>query len=319
MTGDLLHVSVAVPVYNEVECLEELYQRLVATLDAAGIGFELVLADDGSTDGTRDLIRTLAGQDPRVKAVMLSRNFGHTPAYMAALEHTTGAWVVVMDGDLQDEPELIPRLLELARDGHDVVYAVKASRQEGRLMRAAFSAYYRLAGHVSSVPQPAHAGPFCLMSRQVVEEIQRLPERNVFFPGIRSFVGFRQTGLPVRRPARSHGRSRIQLGRRIVGALDGILAFSNVPLRLSAWMGLVVAGLAGLLGVMFVVLRAFTDVAVPGFTALVTVLLFLGGVQLLSLGILGEYLGRIYEEVPATSSASGSTSRPTRVGGVTRT
>ena len=289
-------LSVAVPAYNEAQCLPELYDRVAAVAERAGLAWELVVADDGSTDGTRDLLRQMAARDPRVKPVMLSRNFGHTPAYLAAMEHTTGDWVVVMDSDLQDEPEVIPDMLAIARTGLDVVYAIKAKRQEGVLMRAAFSLYYRLAGRLSAVPQPAHAGPFCLMSRRVVEEIRRLPERNIFFPGVRSYVGFRQAGIQVERPARADA-SRIRLGRRIAGAIDGILAFSNVPLRLSSWIGMVVAAASGILGLVFIYYRLFTDTAVEGFTAMVTILLFLGGVQLLTLGILGEYIGRVYEEV----------------------
>ncbi len=291
-------ISIAVPAYNEAETLPVLYRRVQETMEAHDLAWELVVADDGSQDGTRQLLREMASRDQRVRAVLLSRNFGHTPAYLAALEHTRGEWVVVMDGDLQDEPEVIPRLLQTARGGgYDVVYAVKTRRQEGALMRLAFSAYYKLAGRVSTVPQPAHAGPFCLMSRRVVQEVARLQERNIFFPGVRSYVGFRQAGVEIERPARAAGRSRISLGRRIVGGLDGIFAFSNVPLRLAAWMGLIVAVLAGALGLMFVYFKIFTEVKVQGFTALVTILLFLGGVQLLSLGIIGEYLGRVYNEV----------------------
>ncbi len=289
-------LSVAVPAYNEAQCLPELYDRVAAVAERAGLAWELVVADDGSTDGTRELLRQMAERDPRVKPVMLSRNFGHTPAYLAAMEHATGDWVVVMDSDLQDEPEVIPDMLAIARTGLDVVYAIKAKRQEGVLMRAAFSLYYRLAGRMSAVPQPAHAGPFCLMSRRVVEEIRRLPERNVFFPGVRSYVGFRQAGIQVERPARADA-SRIRLGRRVAGAIDGILAFSNVPLRVSSWIGMVVAAASGILGLVFIYYRLFTDTAVEGFTAMVTILLFLGGVQLLTLGILGEYIGRVYEEV----------------------
>lgn len=289
-------LSVAVPAYNEAQCLPELYARVAAVAERAGLAWELVVADDGSTDGTRELLRQMAARDPRVKPVMLSRNFGHTPAYLAAMEHTTGDWVVVMDSDLQDEPEVIPDMLAIARTGLDVVYAIKAKRQEGVLMRAAFSLYYRLAGRLSAVPQPAHAGPFCLMSRRVVEEIRRLPERNMFFPGVRSYVGFRQAGIQVERPARADA-SRIRLGRRIAGAIDGILAFSNVPLRVSSWIGMVVAAASGILGLVFIYYRLFTDTAVEGFTAMVTILLFLGGVQLLTLGVLGEYIGRVYEEV----------------------
>jgi polyisoprenyl-phosphate glycosyltransferase len=297
MPASVPEISVAVPAYNEEGCLPELYRRVRETMERAGLDWELVIADDGSEDRTREIIRDLGERDPRVKGVFLSRNFGHTPAYMASMEHARGDWVVVMDGDLQDEPEVIPNLLARAREGYDVVYVVKGKRQEGPAMRMAFSGYYRVAKHLSSVPQPAHAGPFCLMSRRVVEEIRRIPERSVFFPGIRAYVGFRQTGVEVSRPARADGASRIRLAKRIVGALDGIFAFSQVPLRLATYLGAFTALLAGVLGVVFLYLGAFTDVPVAGWTSLITVILFLGGVQLLTLGILGEYLGRVYEEV----------------------
>lgn len=262
-----------------------------------GVDWELVIADDGSTDGTRDYLRGLASRDDRVKAVLLSRRFGHTPAYVAALEHARGDWIVVMDSDLQDEPEVIPRMLELADRGNDVVYAVKGKRPEGPLMRAAFSFYYRLAGRVSEIPQPAHAGPFCLMHRRVVDAISALPERSLFFPGVRAYVGFRQTGVVVDRPHRAGGDSRIPLRRRIAGALDGIFAFSTVPLRIAAWLGFGVAALSAVLELFFVYSKLFTDIPIAGFTALITAILFVGGIQLLAIGIIGEYLGRVYEEV----------------------
>lgn len=259
--------------------------------------WEWVVIDDGSTDGTRELLKELAAKDQRVKVVLLSRNFGHTPAYLASLEHATGQWVVLMDSDLQDEPEVVPRMLERAEAGHDVVYAVKEKRPEGPLWRAAFSLYYRLAGRMSEVDQPRHAGPFCLLSRRVVDQITALPERNVFFPGVRAYVGFRQTGVPVERPARVGGRSRIPLRRRVSGALDGLLAFSTTPLRFAAWLGVVVASLTAVIELFFIGFKLFADVSVPGFTALITLILFLGGVQLLTVGVIGEYLGRVYDEV----------------------
>jgi glycosyltransferase involved in cell wall biosynthesis len=295
--GSRVELSIAAPACNEIEALPELRRRLGEVLDPLGSDWELVIADDGSTDGTREWLRSQAEHDPRLRAVLLSRNFGHTPGYLAALEHTSGRYTVVMDSDLQDEPELIPAMLDKASEGFDVVYAIKARRHEGLLMRLAFSLYYRLAGRISTVPQPSHAGPFCLMSRRVVEEIVALPERHMFFPGVRAYVGFPQAGFPVDRPARSDGTSRITLHRRISGALDGIIAFSHAPLRMASWVGLIVAAGAAVLVFVLLYLRLFTDNQTPGLTAILTVLLFLGGVQLLSLGILGEYVGRVYDEV----------------------
>jgi polyisoprenyl-phosphate glycosyltransferase len=290
-------LSVAAPAYNEIKALPELRRRLQEALDPLDLEWELVIADDGSTDGTREWLREQASRDPHLRAALLSRNFGHTPGYLAALEHSSGQYTVLMDADLQDEPELIPRMLDKASEGFDVVYAIKAHRHEGPLWRLAFSLYYGLAGRISTVPQPSHAGPFCLMSRRVVEEIQTLPERNMFFPGVRSYIGFPQTGIPVDRPLRSTGSSRISLRRRIAGGLDGIFAFSQAPLRIASWVGLAVATAAALLELVLLYLRLFTNSQTPGLTAILTVLLFLGGVQLLSLGVLGEYVGRVYDEV----------------------
>ncbi len=290
-------ITVCVPTYNEVRALPELHRRLSSVLDPIDPGWELVIADDGSDDGTRELIRQMTAEFPRVRGVLLSRNFGHTPAYLAALAHGAGEWTVLMDADLQDRPEEIPRLLERAREGFDVVYAIKEKRPEGRLMRLAFWSYYRLAGRVSDVPQPADAGPFCVMSRRVVGEVMRLSERSVFLPGVRAFVGFKQSGIEVERDERQGGRSRIPLRRRVAGALDGILAFSKAPLRIASWVGIVVAFLAAISEFFFIYFRLFTDVPVEGLTTVITLLLFLGGVQLLTLGIIGEYLGRVYDEV----------------------
>jgi polyisoprenyl-phosphate glycosyltransferase len=295
--GPRVDLSIAAPAYNEANALPELRRRLGVALDPLGLEWELVVADDGSTDGTREWLREQGERDPRLRAVLLSRNFGHTPGYLAALRHSSGRYTVLMDADLQDEPELIPRMLDKASEGFDVVYAIKAHRHEGLLWRIAFALYYGLAGRVSTVPQPSHAGPFCLMSRRVVEEVLTLPERNMFFPGVRSYVGFPQTGIPVDRPLRSSGSSRITLRRRIAGGLDGIFAFSHAPLRIASWVGLVVASAAAVLELVLLYLRLFTNSQTPGLTAILTVLLFLGGVQLLSLGVLGEYVGRVYDEV----------------------
>jgi dolichol-phosphate mannosyltransferase len=290
-------ISVAAPAKDEIEALPELHRRVEAVMDGIGADWELVIADDGSTDGSRDYLRGLAERDPRVRGILLSRNFGHTPAYMAALEHTRGDWVVLMDADLQDEPESIPRLLEMAGQGNDVVYAVRGRRPEPLLMRAGFALYYRLAARISTVDQPPHAGPFCLMSRRVVDRISTLPERSLFFPGVRSYVGYQQAGVRIDRAPRSDGSSRIPLRRRIAGALDGLFAFSSAPLRLAASLGVAVATLSGLLLLFFLYFKLFTSVPVRGFTALITIFLFVGGVQLLTVGIIGEYLGRVYDEV----------------------
>jgi polyisoprenyl-phosphate glycosyltransferase len=291
------YVSVAVPCHNEVDELPELYRRLKETLDGLGVEWELVVVDDMSTDGSRDMLRELADSDPRVRVVLLSRNFGLARVHVAALRHSSGTWTVVMDSDLQDEPEAIPQMLELAEQGHDVVYAVRSTRGEGRLMRAATATFYALMRRIAEVPHPSQAGSFSILSRRAVEAITSMPERNVFFPGLRAFVGFDQVAVPLHRPARPNGPPRISVRSKIAYGLNALFAFSNAPLRLATWLGLVVATAAGVLALVFVYFKYFTDEAIPGFTGLITVMLFLGGVQLLTLGVIGEYVGRIYNEV----------------------
>lgn len=290
-------ISVVVPCHNELESLPELHRRLAEALDGLGRSWELVVVDDMSTDGTRDLLRGLAARDSRVRAVLLSRNFGLARAHMAALRHSSGAWTVVMDSDLQDEPEVIPQMLELAEQGHDVVYAVRESRGEGRLLRFATAAFYALMSRISEVPHPSQAGSFSILSRTVVERITAMPERNVFFPGLRAFAGYDQVPLKVHRPARASGSPRVSFRGKLAYGLNALFAFSNAPLRLATWMGLIVAAGGALLALIYVYLKYVQDDAVPGFTGLITVILFLGGVQLITLGVIGEYIGRIYAEV----------------------
>jgi glycosyltransferase involved in cell wall biosynthesis len=295
--GTRAEISIGVPAYNEVESLPELHRRIEAVMSSMGAEWEMVVSDNSSTDGTREYLRELTARDPRVKAVLLARNFGHANSHVAALEYTSGDWTVLMDADLQDEPEALPEMINRAREGHDVVYAVRAKRPEGWLMRKASALFYRLAGRLSSVPQPAHAGPFCVLSRRAADEIRSLPERNFFFPGLRAYVGFSQIGVPLDRPPRKSGGPRLNLRARIAHGLDGILAFSDAPLRIAIWMGIVISALSGVLAVGFAVLRLFTNVFVSGITAVITIVLFIGGVQLFTLGIIGEYLGRVYNEV----------------------
>ncbi len=291
------YISVAVPCHNELESLPELHRRLAETLDELGVTWELVVVDDYSTDGTRDRLRELAQSDPRVRAVLLSRNFGLARAHMAALRNSSGTWTVVMDSDLQDEPEVIPRMLELAEEGHDVVYCVRSTRGEGRLMRFATAVFYKIMKRISEVPHPSQAGSFSMLSRRAVEEITAMPERNIFFPGLRAYVGYDQVAISAHRPARSDGPPRVTVRSKLAYGLNALFAFSNAPLRLATWMGFIVAGSSAVLALVFIYLKYFTDKAIPGFTGLITVMLFLGGVQLITLGVIGEYVGRIYDEV----------------------
>jgi polyisoprenyl-phosphate glycosyltransferase len=291
------HISVVVPCHNELETLPELHRRLTETLDSRDLDWELVVVDDMSTDGTRDLLRGLAARDPRVRAVLLSRNFGLARAHVAGLRHSSGTWTVVMDADLQDEPEVIPQMLELAEQGHDVVYAVRSTRGEGRTMRFATAAFYRIMSRIAEVPHPSQAGSFSMLSRRAVEGVVAMPERNVFFPGLRAFLGYDQVPLRVHRPARAEGQPHVSVRSKLAYGLNALFAFSNAPLRLATWMGILTATGGMLLALVYIYLKFVVGGAVPGFTGLLTVVLFLGGVQLITLGVMGEYIGRIYGEV----------------------
>ncbi len=294
--GELL--SVVIPVYNESETLPELRRRLAAVLDELTLDAEVILVDDGSSDGSAEVVRSFARDDDRFKLVELSRNFGHQAAFYAGLCHAAGDAVVLMDGDLQDPPELIPDLLEDWREGHDVVYAVRRNRKEGRLKRAAYAAYYRLLEKIAYIPIPTDTGDFSLISRRVADLIRQMPERNKFLRGLRSWVGFRQKRHEYDRDPRYAGEPKYTFRKLFKLALDGLVAYSYVPLRLFYVAGAVVSAASFLLAAVYFFQRVFTDQYVPqGFTTLAILILFIGGVQLLALGLVGEYLGRIYDEV----------------------
>jgi dolichol-phosphate mannosyltransferase len=290
-------VSVAVAVHNEEAVFPELVARLSAVLDALPGGpHEMVFVDDGSTDRTFELIVEAAATDPRVVGVRLSRNFGHQAALTAALETVTGDVVVAMDGDLQDRPEEIPRFVAEYAKGYDVVYAQRVRRKESLPYRAAYFLFYRLMRSLSEVKVPVDSGDFALLSRRVVDQINLLPERHRYIRGLRSWVGFPQTGVPVERDARAGGEPSYTLRKLFRLAFDGVFAFTVAPLR-AAWIfGACVSGLAALYALWAVFQRLFLDTSPQGFTALIVAITFFAGVQLLFLGLIGEYLGRVYDE-----------------------
>ncbi len=293
-------MSVAAPLYNEEETLPELTRRIGAVLDELPGGpHEIVLVDDGSTDATRRLMEEAAAADPRVVGVFLSRNFGHQAAFSAALDHVRGDVVILLDGDLQDRPEEIPRFLEAWAEGYDVVYAKREHRKEALWLRFCYWTYYRLLARMSSLSLPLDAGDFSLVSRRVVEEIRRSPERHRYLRGLRAWAGFRQIGIPVERAGRHAGTSKYSFGRLVELGLDGIFSFSIVPIRAAALLGAVAVALSVLFAVYSIVLKLFFGRPPVGFTALIVVITFLSGVLLFFLGIVGEYVGRIYEEVKA--------------------
>lgn len=290
--------SVVVPVFNEEEVLPEFHRRLSAVLDQLGATAEIVFVNDGSVDGSLELLKKLHAGDARVRVVSLSRNFGHQTAVSAGLQHARGDVVAVLDGDLQDPPEVLPRMFELIAQGADVAYGVRTNRKEGWLKRTAYFTFYRLLQRLSDTRMPLDAGDFSAMSRRVVDLINGLGESDRYIRGLRSWVGFRQVGVPYGRDWRQAGQSKYTLGKLLKLSLDGIVAFSYAPLRLIVVLGFLIS-LTSFFGILVVIYRRFTDVYVPGWASMSIMLLFLGGIQLLTLGLIGEYVGRIFQQVKA--------------------
>ena len=292
-----MRLSIGIPVYNEHDGIEELLRRLTAVIDnIPGGPHQVLFVDDGSTDGSRELLMNAAAQDARITVIVLSRNFGHQAALSAALDHASGDALVLMDADLQDEPEVIPLFVSAHAAGADVVFARRASREAGVVLNACYNLFYRLVGSIAEVPLPRDAGDFALMDKRVVTALRRLPEQQRYLRGLRAWIGFKQTGIDVNRPARFAGRPKYTLWKLTKLALDGICSFSVVPLRAASLVGVLAIGLAGLFSVYAVLVRLMGKAVPEGFTAALVVSTFLAGVQLFFLGVIGEYLGRVYGE-----------------------
>lgn len=293
-------VSVAIPVYNEELVVPELLRRVGAVLDGIPGGpHEIVIVDDGSRDRTLAMLQEAAATDPRLVIIALSRNFGHQAALTAAIDHVTGDAVMLMDGDLQDAPEALPTFLEWYNQGYDVVYAQRTKRKEIWYLRWSYFLFYRLVLQLSDIQLPVDSGDFGLMSRRVVDEIRHAPERHRYLRGLRTWVGFKQVGVSVERNERFAGDSKYSPVKLLKLASDGIFAFSTVPLRAAAFVGLLAIGLAVLFSLAAIYERVFLHRSPVGFTATIVVVTFLAGVNLLFLGVIGEYVGRIYEQVKA--------------------
>jgi dolichol-phosphate mannosyltransferase len=289
-------LSVAIPLYNEEAVLPSLYARLTAAL-AAEPSYEIVFINDGSADGTLAQLRELAARDPRVVALDLSRNFGHQAAVTAGLEAARGDATILMDGDLQDPPEIIPDLLREWRGGYQVVVARRRSRQDSGLRGLAFRLFHRLFGLVSDFPIDPDTGIFGLLDRRAADELIGLRERNRFLPGMRAWVGFRQTTVWYDRAARAAGEPKQTVRRLLRYGFDAVFSFSYKPLRLSWLFGFIVSIFSFIYGAILVIMRLLSINVVLGFTTPTVAIFFLSGVQLITIGILGEYLGRIYDEV----------------------
>ena len=289
--------SIIIPIFNEEPTLPELHSRLMTATAGVNEPFEVILVDDGSKDNSFALMRAMHRADPRVKVIRLARNFGHQIAISAGIELAGGDAVILMDGDLQDPPELLPQMIARWKEGYDVVYTVKTSRKENALKRFAFKSFYRILHALSSIKIPMDAGNFSLMDRRVADVLRAMPERNRYISGLRAWAGFRQTAITYDRGVRFAGAPQMSLGRLFRLALDGIFSFSNVPLRAAIYMGLVTAA-AGFGGGLYVVYaKIFTDSAILGWASTSISILFMGGMILVTLGVIGEYISRIYEEV----------------------
>jgi polyisoprenyl-phosphate glycosyltransferase len=297
MSRELKLLSVVAPMYNEEATAAVFCERVFAALE--GVPLEVVLVDDGSSDGTAKILDDLAASDPRIRVVRLSRNFGHQTAITAGLDHARGDAIVMIDSDLQDPPELIATMLDCWRDGVDVVYAARTEREgETRFKLATADLFYRVLSRISSIPMTRNSGDFRLLDRRALDALLCMRERNRYLRGMTVWIGFTQTAVPYKRDARYAGETKFSLTRMVRFSLDAIASFSHVPLQIATLIGFAVAALAFLMIPVAIVFRVAGQF-VPGVTTTIIAVLLLGGIQLMAIGMIGEYVGRIYDEVKA--------------------
>jgi dolichol-phosphate mannosyltransferase len=297
-------LSVVIPCFNEEDVLLLTYRRLVEALGSRDFRLQIVFVDDGSADDTPNILANFSKNDPRVKTMLLSRNFGHQAAVSAGLVSADGDAVVVMDADLQDPPEVVLQMIQEWSDGADVVYGIRMRRKESLVKRIGYKAFYRVFQRLANIDSPVDAGDFSLLDRKVLDVINKLPERNRFFRGLRAWSGFRQTGLAYERHPRAAGSTKYPLRKLIRLAKDGIFNFSTVPLTSVFYVGVLMSSLSFIALVLVLILRVL-DIPifgmrasdVQGFSSTILTILLIGGIQLVSVGVLGEYIGRIYEEI----------------------
>jgi dolichol-phosphate mannosyltransferase len=290
-------LGIVVPCLDEEEVLPKLFAELDTLSGAMPGPVYFLFIDDGSSDRTLEILTAACDTDSRYACMSLSRNFGHQAAVSAGLRQVRGDIVAVLDADLQDPPSVIPAFIEKWREGYDVVFGVRTDRKESVLLRSAYAVFYRILKKIARVDLPLDAGDFALMDRRVVDQMNRMPEHNRFIRGMRGWVGFKQTGVPYERQARESGSSKYTFRKLMKLALDGLFSFSSVPLRLASWLG-VSAAFLGFGYLLFSLVARWSGVPIPeGWTSTVVIILFLGGIQLMMLGILGDYIGRIFDEV----------------------
>lgn len=289
-------ISVVVPIYNEEGNIEILYSKLKQTLQKIDRGFEIIFVNDGSIDNSFILLKKVAKHDKKVKLISFSRNFGHMSAINAGLEHCKGERVVVMDADMQDPPFVIEKMYKKSLEGFDVVYGVKKKRKESFVRIYLMKVFYKLLSKISNIKIPLDAGTFSLVTRKVVNHINDLPEKNKYFSGLRAWTGYNQVGVVYERAKRYRGKEA-SYARLFKLAMDQIVSFSFVPLKLASFLGFIFSLVAFLMIIVLFVLKFFVNLGIVGWTSTITTILLIGGVQLITLGIIGEYLARIYDEV----------------------
>jgi polyisoprenyl-phosphate glycosyltransferase len=313
-------LSVVIPVFNEEQVIDHTHRRLIEELGASDdFDIEIIYVNDGSSDRTGEILRLIGQQEPRVCLAFLSRNFGQQPAITAGLRQASGDVVAIIDADLQDPIELIPPMVEKWREGFDVVYGIRRNRKESIPKVFAYSLFYRVLARLADIDLPRDSGDFCVIDRRVIDAINRLPEQNRFVRGLRAWYGGRQFGMPYDRPTRNAGKPGYSYRKLVNLAFDGIFNFSVVPLRMIFWLGLTISAFSLFALVFFLAHRIFqfeifgrTPADVPGFTSIILAVLFLSGVQILSLGVVGEYLARVYLEVKNRPAYVVSHLRPSR-------
>lgn len=291
-----MEISAVIPIFNEEKNIPVLYKHLIPVLKKISSSYEIIFVNDGSGDKSLENIKALRKRNNKVKFLSFSRNFGHMAALDAGLSAAGGKYIVIMDADLQDPPEVILKMYEKSRDGFDVVYGIKRKRKEGLLKRILFKSFYRIINSISSYKMPLDTGTFSLMNRKVVNILLSLPEKNKYFSGLRSWVGFSQTGVIYSRGARYSGKPAT-FRRLIKLALDGMISFSYLPLKIASLLGFTFATLAFIFIFIVFVLRIFFQAGIVGWASTMSAILLIGGIQLITLGIIGEYLARIYDEV----------------------
>ena len=289
-------VSVVIPIFNEEQNIDILYNRLTKVLEKYN-QYEIIFTNDGSSDSSEKLLNKLCKKNPNIKLINLSRNFGHQQAIKAGLNYSNGDVTLIMDGDLQDPPEIIPNLIDKWIDGYEIVYAVRKNRKENIIKRLCYFLFYRILNKISEVNIPIDSGDFSAIDKSVLNIIKSFDERNIFLRGIRSWVGFKQIGVEYERSARNAGFPKLTLKKLIKLSYDGFISFSYQPLKIATKLGLLTTliSFASIIYIMF--LNIFKNVEVQGWSSTVIIMLFLGGIQLLVIGTLGEYIARIHEEV----------------------